>query len=84
MTSWLIGTVLAFGPTLTWDLVDFIQELVLDLVEGVVLVDRFGGVVGRDGCDGGWGHSQGTGPRWLSSDHGCCLMPEQVELRHLG
>lgn len=69
---------------LTWDLVDFIEKLVFDLVEGIVLVDRFGGVFIGDQCDGGWSHSQGTGPRWLSSDHGRCLMLEQVPLRHLG
>lgn len=74
-----------FCLALTWDLVDFIEELVLDLVEGIVLVDWFGGVVIiGDWCDRGRSHSQGTGPCWLGSDHGRCLMPEQVKLRHLG
>lgn len=34
--------------TLTWDLVDFIQELVFDLVKGIILAHWFGGVVCRD------------------------------------
>lgn len=31
-------------PALTWNLVDLIQELVFDLVEGIVLGDRLRGV----------------------------------------
>lgn len=47
-TRWLIRTNLGFCRALTWDLVDFIEKLVFDLVEGIVLVDRFGGVFIRD------------------------------------
>lgn len=69
---------------LTWDLVDLVQELVLDLVEGIVLVGWLGGVLGGDQSDGRLGLSQGTGPRWLSGNHGRCIMLKQVPLRHLG
>lgn len=42
--SWLMGPGLGFCPELTWNLVNFIQELVFDLIEGIVLGNRFSGV----------------------------------------
>lgn len=46
--SWLMAPGLGCCPELTRNLVNFVQELVFDLVKGIVLGNRFGGVFSGD------------------------------------